>query len=144
MQGIAQQPRRNLSPHISPISCSAIARSVGSERRIAPIRRIGTPHRAALLYPDASDRRNAGSERRIPTECRPLHPCSRAVSQCALWSAVLPAARHSVFSSPSRRKPVRYAGYSKWRKPPTVARSTCSLPTCRVNPESVNSPITVR
>jgi hypothetical protein len=27
---------------------SAIARSVGSERRIAPIRRIGTPHRDGM------------------------------------------------------------------------------------------------
>jgi hypothetical protein len=34
----------------------------------------------ALLYPDASDRRNAGPERRIATERRPQHPCSRARS----------------------------------------------------------------
>jgi transposase len=38
-----------LQPKILSRIYSATARSVGSERRIAPIRRIGTPHRAALL-----------------------------------------------------------------------------------------------
>jgi hypothetical protein len=37
-------------------------------------------HQLSRQLPEASDRRDAGSERRIATERRPQHPCSRTAT----------------------------------------------------------------